>query len=254
MSTPVQVDVIVPDHGGTVEIVTAPTAATVDIATLGPPGPRGPTGAQGVKGDTGDQGAQGVKGDTGAQGPQGVKGDTGTPGLTDDSQYAVGMATFDRRHVNTATALNASLIHFTYFTATKTFSANFVSTYQSVAGSTATLAKMGIYAVDANDDLTLLAQTASDPSMFLGTAVRVQRPLSSAVSIVAGARYALAVLQVGGTTAPTLLACSTSTNSQPLTGIKPRISGYANGTDMPPTMPNSSMLERSFHYYGDLMP
>jgi collagen triple helix repeat protein len=81
MSTPVSVDIVVPDHGGVAEVVTAPTSATVDISLLGPSGLKGDQGLKGDKGDKGDTGAQGVKGD------KGDKGDQGTPGLNSVESY-----------------------------------------------------------------------------------------------------------------------------------------------------------------------
>jgi len=55
-----------------------PSAATVDVITIGDSGPTGPQGPQGPSG--GPQGPQGPQGVTGAQGPQGPQGPSGAQG------------------------------------------------------------------------------------------------------------------------------------------------------------------------------
>lgn len=71
------------------------------------------------------------------------------------------------------------------------------------AGVGQTLGRLGIYSVNTTSgDLTKVAQTAADATIFTTGLSAITRALEAAVSLASGSRYALALLSVGGTTAP----------------------------------------------------
>lgn len=121
----------------------------------------------------------------------------------------------------------------TYFRARKTETiTQAVVSVGAVAGAGLTLARLGVYAVAANGDLTLVASTPNDATMFGSTNVLVTKAFSASWRKVAGRVYAFGVLCVG-TTAPTLYG------SQPtslMVGYAPRIAGAVfTLTDLPNT-------------------
>lgn len=139
-----------------------------------------------------------------------------------------------RLNVNGAQALNASgSLHLTYFTARKT---EVINTVQMVVDATAatgtTLARMGLYSVNAaNGNLTLIAATANDPTLFNAAYTAFQRPLTSAFNKSKGTRYAFAVLVVGtGMPAISALISPAGIDSS----AAPRLNGLLAGqTDLP---------------------
>lgn len=79
-----------------------------------------------------------------------------------------------------------------------------------------TLARLGLFTVDAAGNATLVARTASDTTILSGTFAQYQRALDTtggypaSYTVVAGKRYAIGLLVVGATTAPIVFGTSGS--------------------------------------------
>ena len=99
---------------------------------------------------------------------------------------------------------------------------------------------MGLYTVDpATALLTLVARTANDTSICASSNTAHRRVFSTSggypdsYKLVAGTRYAVGLIVVGASTAPTI--CSTGSGAAPL-AIAPRLNGLLSGqSDLPTT-------------------
>lgn len=92
--------------------------------------------------------------------------------------------------------LTSGAVRLTYFTAKKSETVGTMRVATSTASTgTATLSKVGLYAVDSSADLTLLSGCTSNTTLF-NAAVR-DTTLTSSVSLVEGNTYASALLYVG---------------------------------------------------------
>lgn len=118
------------------------------------------------------------------------------------------------------------------------------------AGSSLTLARMGVYSMDSNTTATLLARTASDTTLFTTTNTAYQRSFDTAggypasLTLTAGTRYAIAVIVVG-TTMPAWNLFMNASNTSAVTGLSPRTCGLVSGqTDLPtsPTVANTGTM------------
>lgn len=157
---------------------------------------------------------------------------------------ATGEEVLPRLNVNSAQQLNASgTLHLTYFTARKTETINNIRmvTDAGTAGGT-TLARMGIYSVNANTgDLTLVAACANDTTLFGGSYTPYQKALTASFNKVKGTRYAVGVLVVagGGMPAITATTCAGTDASLP-----PRLCGIVPGqADLPANITGGTVAE-----------
>ena len=95
---------------------------------------------------------------------------------------------------------------------------------------------MGVYSVAGNGDLTLVASTPNDTSLFAATFTAYPKALSASLQKTAGARYAAALLVVSGATMPTFHGLQLAATSiiSTLTRDNPAIIGRLTGqTDLP---------------------
>jgi hypothetical protein len=105
-----------------------------------------------------------------------------------------------RLNVPGAQPLAASgTLHLVYFTARKTEAITKVRMLSDATAATGvTLARMGVYSVAGNGNLTLVAACANDATLFGGSYTPYQKTLTSTFNKVKGSRYAIGVLVVGG--------------------------------------------------------
>jgi hypothetical protein len=177
---------------------------------------------------------------------------TGLP--VSSADYLVsGEALMDRNWPMGGLGMTSGALQVSYFTATKTEAINSIitGTGATAAGSN-TLARIGIYSVDANGGLTaLLASTANLATLWGSTFATVTRALTSSFSKVAGTRYAVAFLSVGGT-APDLIGLSPNGS---MGGRAPRINGIVfSQTDLPASMASGSIFDDYRKYQAILVP
>lgn len=134
-------------------------------------------------------------------------------------------------------ATNTGRIFYTFFTPIQGGTVSQVSVASgTTASSGLTLARIGLYSVDtATETLTLVARTASDTTLFNTQNTLFTRSFNttgdypSSYTLVAGTRYALAVIQVG-TTPASLLGVA---HSSLLTTLDLRIAATALNSDLP---------------------
>lgn len=148
---------------------------------------------------------------------------------------ASGEVPFNRRLVDISTAAASGEIVLTYFVACKTESITKLAMYSGgTAAATVTGVKFGVYSVASNGDLTLLAATANDATVFTSTNTRYERTLTTPWAKVAGDTYAVGMF-VLATTMPTFLGSTAGgTVFDALYAREPRLSGSRTGqTDFP---------------------
>jgi hypothetical protein len=170
---------------------------------------------------------------------------TNTPStdIYNGNAIATGEEILPRLNVNSAQPLNASgTLHLIYFTARKTETINNIRmSTDATAATGTTLARMGIYSVNAGTgDLTLVAACANDAALFGGTYTPYQRALTAAFNKVKGTRYAVGVLVVGtGMPAITATTCAGADAA-----LAPRLCGIVTGqADLPANVTGGTVAD-----------
>jgi hypothetical protein len=150
----------------------------------------------------------------------------------------------------------------TYFTADQTLTvSNLTSASRGTAQAGATLARMALYSVDASGNLTCIARTASDTTLWQTTNTVYTKAIAdngaatpnaiTSVTLTSGQRYAFALLHVGATTTPAFAGKGGIAGLAPLT---PRRSGYVTGqTDIPASVTAATIngnTASGSYYYG----
>lgn len=165
------------------EVAWVPLVALADL--------EGPQGLQGI------QGEQGLQGEQGEQGPAGATGATGpaAPGtFTDREQTMVQHAAFS------SVSPTSGTMDFAYFTARASGPRTNLRQYTSTSGASGlTLAKLGLYSVAANGDLTLIAATGNETGLFGSSGTAYSPAMLTSPTLVAGERYAIGSLFIGTT-------------------------------------------------------
>ena len=259
---------------------TGPTGSTGGIGSTGPTGagatgPTGPTGAAGTPGGpTGPTGSDGPTGPTGATGPSALVQQTGTPSTTtvlwvdtdEPSLSTVTQAAFrgyennsttsldipTRTAVNATTALTTNITYFSFFTATEALTVSNISfSSGSTPASGVSLVRFGLYTFDGTT-ATLVARTNNDSSRFTVANTIYTGALDSnggfptTYNLVAGTRYAVAVVVVASTT-PQLAAVNFGAASTAIMALSPRVVGYAGSTsDLPATRDTFSGITHAY--------
>ena len=250
--------------------VTGPTGPTGAGAT----GPTGPTGAAGTPGGpTGPTGPTGA-GATGPTGPIALVQQNGTPSETnvlwidtdEPSLSTVTQASFrgyennsttsldipTRTDVNATTALTTNITYFSFFTATEALTVSNISfSSGSTPASGVSLVRFGLYTFDGTT-ATLVARTNNDSSRFTVANTIYTGALDSTggfpttYNLVAGTRYAVAVVVVASTT-PQLAAVNFGAASTAIMNLSPRVVGYAGSTsDLPATRDTFSGITHAY--------
>ena len=156
--------------------------------------------------------------------------------------------TLQRTELIGTIALVNGVVSLQYFTApTIQAMTKFYAYTRATAAVGTTLARMGLYSVAANGDLTLVARTANTTTMFNTTfapntvAMDATGGYVSTYTPAVGGRFAIALLVVGTTTAPTLYG----TVSLPtLTGWDPVLNKKLTGqTDLPASITAASLAD-----------
>ena len=247
--------------------ITGPTGA-------GATGPTGPTGAAGTPGGpTGPTGPTGA-GATGPTGPSALVQQNGTPSTTDvlwidtdepslstvvqpyfrgyEHNSATSLDIPTRTDVNATTALTTNITYFSFFTATEALTVSNISfSSGSTPASGVTLVRFGLYTFDGTT-ATLVARTNNDSSRFTVANTIYTGALDSnggfptTYNLVAGTRYAVAVVVVASTT-PQLAAVNFGAAATAIMNLSPRVVGYAGSTsDLPATRDTFSGITHAY--------
>ena len=254
---------------------TGPTGASVTGPTgAGATGPTGPTGAAGTPGGpTGPTGPTGA-GATGPTGPIALVQQNGTPSETnvlwidtdEPSLSTVTQASFrgyehnsttsldipTRTDLNATTALTTNITYFSFFTATEALTVSNISfSSGSTPASGVSLVRFGLYTFDGTT-ATLVARTNNDSSRFTVANTIYTGALDStggfptSYNLIAGNRYAVAVVVVASTT-PQLAAVNFGAASTAIMALSPRVVGYAGSTsDLPATRDTFSGITHAY--------
>lgn len=150
-----------------------------------------------------------------------------------------GMDAFGRDFINGNAALVSQRLNLTYFTCDKIFTATNIRTITgtTAAGATPTTCKLGLYQVNADSTLTLLAKTANNTALWAATNTVYDEAFEAAgtVSMVRNQRYALAILIDTAFATPTIQG-QVWTNSN-IGTYTPRLIGQVTGqTDIPASL------------------
>lgn len=139
-------------------------------------------------------------------------------------------------------------LYISYFTADQTITTTQVETSAAaVAASGGTLRKIGLYSVDALDNLTRIAATATDSALWGTVWTAFTKSWLAPAPIVQGQRYATAMLQVGST-GPALSGAYCLFSQS---GDLPRICGVITSqTDLPATIAATSVQDSSSMIYS----
>lgn len=128
----------------------------------------------------------------------------------------------------------SGILHLTYFDASDAMTvSNFtVRGGGTAAGATPTLIRFGLYSVAANGDLTLIASTENDTTLFSTISANVTKAVTTPVAVTYGQRLAFGCLVVSAATLPTFVGTAGPGSAE--MAIAPRISGaLSSQTDLP---------------------
>lgn len=179
------------------------------------------------------------------------------PGQGIDGNAIAGVESFPRWACGTFTVgLGSSgTVRFVYWTqaVNRTISNLVTASGGTAAAATPTLCRMGLYTVAANGVLTLVARSASDTGMYASTQQEYPKALDTAggypasYTLVAGQRYAGAVLVVSGATMPTLTGCAGLTA---ILSRTPKIAAAKTGeTDLAASYTDASLVSSGSLFY-----
>lgn len=176
-----------------------------------------------------------------------------------DANAITGMqATIPRHDLVSTPALATGQIQFTYFTSTVagTFTKLRSVSAGTAAAATPTLAKMGLYSVAANGDMTRIAVTANTTTLWGTINTRYDTATAASYTVANGDRLAFALLVVTGVAAPTLLGLTLAGTAAPAeAAMAPRISSqFAGQSDLPASVTDASVAASANLFYGVLVP
>lgn len=177
-------------------------------------------------------------------------------------KLAGGAETIARKNVFTqGVQLGSGQVRIAYFTAPSAATpAKFISASgTTAAGATPTLCRMGLYTIDGSGNLTLVARTASDTSLWANTAAEYERAFDTAsgfpssYALSPGTRYACGLICVTSFTAPTCMGVSTLPSAT--TSRNPAISKVLGSqTDLPLSISAGSLSNSGQVPYVGMVP
>lgn len=171
-------------------------------------------------------------------------------------RLAVGVACLPRELASGSNGTAQGVTRLTYFTSPRSMTATKARTATTTvaAGATPTLCKVGVYEVAGNGDLTLLGATANTPSLWANQNATYETALTTPVDIVAGVRYAFAIIIVTAAQVPNLVGMNyPSANSA--ASLEPRLMAAVPAqTDLAPSYTAAAAGVTGNRYYGVLLP
>lgn len=161
---------------------------------------------------------------------------------------------FDRHLITSQPGISNGNMRGTYFTCRRSQTITSIRTLVGGTNQTAaTLCRIGLYTVDASDNLTLVASTANDTNLWNSANATVDKALSSSYAVKRGTRYAVGLLVVGSSQAPTIGALQL-TNSAP-GQASPRLAFLIGSqTDLPSSIATGSMTGANILPWAALVP
>lgn len=175
---------------------------------------------------------------------------------------AGGETTCPRLLATSLTVANTSgTMKLSYFTARRSGTIANVRVYggSTAAAATPTVVRFGLFTVAANGDITLVASTANDTTIFATLNTAYPKALSAAYAKVAGQRYAFASLVVSGAAMPTFMGLKIGdaviNNGAAAAAIEPRLVGAVTAqSDLPESVVAASITNSGGFQYAELLP
>ena len=153
-----------------------------------------------------------------------------------------------------ALASTSQTLYLTYFTAKQRLTSTQISvpSGSTAAGATPTLVRFGLYSVDGQGNLTLIASTANDTTLLAAANTFYTKNWSASVVIHQGQRYALGVLVVTGAATPTFNGFAVGAA---IGAIAPRLNAQvASQSDLPASIAVGSLANGNNVIYGEIRP
>ena len=187
----------------------------------------------------------------------------GSPGLWDQGggndpsstqQLASGETVFTRIGVGTGAVMTSGDLCLSYWTAMRSEAINHLEVVGSsiAAGATPTYAACGVYSVDGSGNLTQVAATASDTTMFNGIFQTKSLPTLATWNKVGGQRYAFALLMVSSFTMPNCVGFNGTMLNAP---APPRVCGFVAGqSSLQASYAIANVSNSSSAYWGAVLP
>lgn len=168
-----------------------------------------------------------------------------------------GEAIFPRLACGNGITLTSGVMRLGYFTAARseTVTAIRAGTGGTAAAATPSLVRFGLYSIAADGTGTLVASTANDTTLFSATGTAYTKAFSTPHAKVAGQRYAVGMLVVTATTAPSVMG--NGGIAGPITEFAqaPRLSGFIGGlADLPASFTDASLTGSAGQIYAVLTP
>lgn len=176
---------------------------------------------------------------------------------TDPNALETGEATIPRFLASASLTTASGSMRLTYFTATKTETVTSIrlGTTGTAAGATPTLVRFGLYSVAANGDLTLVASTVNDTTIFAAANTWYTKAVSTPYAKTKGQRYAVACLVVTAAAAPLLVSAPNMGGSSAESALAPRIGAALNSqTDLPASVTSASLATSAQMFYAAVTP
>lgn len=176
-----------------------------------------------------------------------------------DDPINIGQEVYGRQHlVGTTVTTTSGQVRLTYFTARKSETSTQVRTLTggTAAAATPTLCRVGLYLVDASDNGTLVAAISNDTTLWGTASTAYTRSWASSYPMIEGQRYAIGLICVTGTTAPSWLAAvQFQPPAQSEANIAPRLTGVlVSQADLPSTFTASSLTANPYRHYSVILP
>lgn len=155
-----------------------------------------------------------------------------------------GQSTMSRFSILVASAsVSSQSMRLTYFTATKTQTVSRIEMFSgtTAAAATPTLIRLGLYTVADNGNLTLVASTPNDTTLFAAATTLYNKALSAPYILLKGQRYAFGILIVSAVATPTFYG----NNAIPVAVAQynPRVAAALSGqADLPSSVANASLI------------
>jgi hypothetical protein len=171
-----------------------------------------------------------------------------------------GEATMNRNDINSVVSvLTSQMLRLTYLQAARS---NSITKVKTVTGTTSgvgvTLARVGIYGINADNSLTLLTSTPNDVAMWTLMNFSYTKNLSSPFNKVAGTWYAIGLLTVATTPTTMTGAGGTNvvdTNVGAVYQMPPVLAAKVPAmSDLPSNIAAGSLQANPFRHYIELLP
>jgi hypothetical protein len=159
-----------------------------------------------------------------------------------------------RRSLSQNNLAASGTLWITYFRAPISYTVANLKAYSgtTAAGATPTLARLGLYSVATNGNLTLLSGTTNDTTLFSATNTGYTRALGASQAVTYGQWYATAVLLVTAAALPTLFGTTSGSNGL-AAATAPRLSGSLGGqSDLPASITAGSVAAAAFCMWFEL--